>query len=98
MDDISCESGILSRYADVQRNMKPIRSPRTPETELRTGQPAGGLAGSPGQLGSRLSGQREPTVTTPEQLQPYLVQLSPPPQLYSMQRPGLSSQRYKRIQ
>ena len=59
----------------VQRNMKPIRSPRTPEVELRTGQLPAGLAGSPGQLGSRMSGQREPTVTTPEQLQPYLVRL-----------------------
>ena len=57
--------------------MKPIRSPRTPEAELRASQPAGGQAGSPGQLGSRLSGQREPTVTTPEQLQPYLVHPSP---------------------
>ncbi len=73
---------MLSGPANVQRNMKPIRSPRTPETELRTGQTPAGLAGSPGQLGSRLSGQREPTVTTPEQLQPYLVQLnrSPPVQ------------------
>ena len=67
----------LSRHARVQRNMKPIRSPRTPEADLRASQPAGGQAGSPGQLGSRLSGQREPTVTTPEQLQPYLVQLNP---------------------
>ncbi|CAL5218925.1 g671 [Coccomyxa viridis] len=66
----------MSPLGQPLRNMKPIRSPRTPETELRTGQPAGGLARSPGQLGSRLSGQREPTVTTPEQLQPYLDSFS----------------------
>ena len=57
--------------ACVQRNVKPLRSPKTPEAEQGLGRPAG--MGSPGQLSSRLSGQREPAVTTPEQLQQYLV-------------------------
>ena len=57
--------------ACVQRNVTPVRSPKVPEAEQGLGRPA--VLGSPGQLGSRLSGQREPAVTTPEQLQQYLV-------------------------
>jgi len=59
----------------LQRNVKPIRSPRTPEGEQTLSQPAGALAGLPGQLSSRMSGRRELAVTAPEQLQRHLVQL-----------------------
>ena len=61
--------------ACVQRNVKPVRSPKTPEVEQGLVRPAS--MGSPGQVGSRLSGQREPAVTTPEQLQQYLVPFCP---------------------
>ena len=63
---------LLSRMAAcVQRNVKPVRSPKAPEAEQGLGRPAG--TGLPRQLSSRMSGQREPAVTTPEQLQQYLV-------------------------